>query len=150
MKLYLAAPYAGRDIVRDLMPVFVQAGHVVLPTWITRPALPLGSDGFANLGTSAQHAMEMSGEDLATVDLADVLVHFTATFLQGMDPTLGAVTHNLHSGGRHVETGFALAKNKSVITLGDPENIFQRGLTHVCPTLADALDVLDEMSEDWA
>lgn len=149
MKLYLAGPYAGRDIVRDLVPVFVQAGHVVVSKWLHGTRLI----GPGTLGTSPastnEECMEHAGMDFQDIDLADVLLHFTGSFIQGMDPTLGQVTHLLGSGGRHVETGYALAHHKSVIVLGAPENIFQRGLCHTAPTLADALDILDEMSEDW-
>lgn len=149
MKLYLAAPYAGRDVIRGLAPLFINDGHVITSGWL-QASRAITAD---ILGTAPAHdtqtVMEHAGMDLEEVDRADVLVHFTARFLQALAPNLGSVRHQLHSGGRHVETGYALGKHKSVVVLGEPENIFQRGLCHICPTLSDALDVLNEMSEDW-
>lgn len=150
MKLYLAAPFAGRDIIMGIAPLFTNGGHQVVSGWLNSRR-PIVSE---NLGTApgatdravVEHHARL---DLQEVEEADVLVHWTARFLQALDPTLDPVVHQLHSGGRHVETGFALALNKPIVLLGEPENIFQRGLSHVCPTLSDALDLLDEMSDDW-
>lgn len=147
MKLYLAAPFAARDYVRDYAaPTLRQQGHTTTSGWLqsSRPLEP------ENLGTSPatepEVVMHRAGLDLEEVLAADVLVHFTANYLCSrtrLDPT----AHNLHSGGRHVETGYALAHHKSVIYLGEPENIFMRGLCHKARHLWDVIGILDDMRE---
>lgn len=147
MKVYLAAPYAGRDVIKGLAPLFTGNGHVITSGWLqaSRAIAP------EHLGTAPGHddgeVMAHAGMDLREVDAAQVVVHFTANFLKKLAPHLDDVEHQLHSGGRHVETGYGLALHKSVIILGEPENIFQRGLCHLCPDLADALLLLGAMDE---
>lgn len=146
MKLYLAAPYAARNHMRDIvLPQFTKEGHVVHAGWLHEPK-PL--DGYSTTGDSDVDAMESAGNDLAHIAACDVLVHFTANYLIPRMPELEAEGLRLHSGGRHVETGYALALNKSVIIMGQPENIFQRGLCHKARHVFDVLDMLKEMHED--
>lgn len=148
MKLYLAAPYAARDYVRDYAaPTLRQQGHTMTSKWLlaTRAITP------ATLGTAAAstdaEVMHHAGKDLEEVLAADVLVHFTANYL--VDRTrLDPLRDQLHSGGRHVETGYALAHHKSVIVLGQPENIFMRGLCHQARHLWDVIAILEEMHEN--
>ena len=147
MKLYLAAPYAARDWVREVaVPQFTKAGHTYTSEWLlaTRAITP------ATLGTSPATSdadvMYHAGKDLEEVLAADVLVHFTADYLVART-RLDPLRDNLHSGGRHVETGYALAHHKSVIVLGQPENIFQRGLCHHARHIFDAIGILADMVE---
>lgn len=147
MKLYLAAPYAARDWVREVAaPKLVAAGHTMTSEWLlaTRAITP------ATLGTAAAstdaEVMYHAGKDLEEVAAADVLVHFTASYLVART-RLDPLRDNLHSGGRHVETGYALALHKSVIIMGQPENIFQRGLCHTARHLHDVETILADMRE---
>lgn len=151
MKLYLAAPYAARDYVRGVSaPLLLAAGHSMTSDWLlaTRAITP------ASLGTAQVHTdaevMHHAGKDLAEVRQADVLVHFTAKYLVARSTHLQELgdAANLHSGGRHVETGYALALHKPVIYLGQPENIFQRGLCHSARHLHDVIAILAEMQEN--
>lgn len=148
MKLYLAAPYAARDYLREqVAPRLAAEGHEMTSEWLlaTRAITP------ATLGTSAATSdadvMYHAGKDLKEVEAADVLVHFTANYLKARLSWLRDDEHNLHSGGRHVETGYALALHKSVIVMGQPENIFQRGLCHKARHLWDVAELLAEMHE---
>lgn len=148
MKLYLAAPYAARDLIREHMaPQFVAAGHTITSGWLqaSREINP------GHLGTSPASPLEdvmyHAGKDLEEVAAAQVLVHFTAGFLTARWPHLDSPRFQLHSGGRHTETGYALALHRSVLIMGEPENIFQRGLCHHCPTPLHALQILEEMDE---
>lgn len=145
MKLYLAAPYAARNIIKDhAVPYLHRFGHTVWAGWLdeTKPL-----DGYSTTGDDDQDAMKNAGKDLEHIRDCDVLVHFTATYLLPRYPKLEAEGLRLHSGGRHVETGYALALHKSVIVMGQPENIFQRGLCHPARHLHDAIAILKEMDE---
>jgi hypothetical protein len=153
VKLYLAAPYAARDYIRGVVaPVLLGHGHTITSEWL----MPTNAITPEHLGTSPAKddatVMHHAGKDLAEVAEADVLVHFTANYLIARIPQWdGGDTDrslNLHSGGRHVETGYALALNKSVIIMGQPENIFQRGLCHHARHLFDVRDILLEMQEN--
>jgi nucleoside 2-deoxyribosyltransferase len=147
VKLYLAAPYAARDYIRSTVAPRLEAvGHTMTSEWLlsTNAITPdhLGTSPAKDAATVMHHA----GKDLAEVAAADVLVHFTAAYLCRVT-TLDSVRHQLHSGGRHVETGYALALNKSVIVVGDPENIFQRGLCHTARHMFDVIGILADMVE---
>jgi hypothetical protein len=149
VKLYLAAPYAARDYVREYAaPNLLKHGHTTTSEWLlaTRAITP------ATLGTSPATSdadvMYHAGKDLEEVRAADVLVHFTANYLLARVPSLqGVGPQALHTGGRHVETGYALALHKSVIVLGQPENIFMRGLCHQARHLMDVITILADMVE---
>lgn len=147
MKLYLAAPYAARDYVREYSaPYLTEQGHTLTSEWLKASrAITPGTLG-TSPATSDAEVMYHAGKDLEEVLAADVLVHFTASYLVART-RLDPLAHNLHSGGRHVETGYALAHHKSVIVLGQPENIFMRGLCHPARHLLDVVTILAEMHE---
>lgn len=143
MKIYLAAPYAGRDILRDELQTWTDAGHEVTCGWVWEEAT-LDASSYGISESSIDDEVRTYAErDLADIDRADALIHYTAQYLQSLDPSLGDVTHNLHSGGRHVETGYALAKEKIVVVLGPQENIFQRGLCMTAYDIDEALQCLE-------
>ena len=147
MKIYLAAPYAGRDILKEHLSFWQDHGHEVTCGWV-KGTRPLETSSFGISATSTDDEVTAHAEmDLADIDEADVLVHYTAQYLQSLDPSLGSVTHNLHSGGRHVETGYAIAKEKPVVIIGPMENIFQRGLCLTADDLDSALQALDIVTE---
>ena len=141
MKIYLAAPYAGRDVLKEDLTFWQDHGHEVTCGWV-KGTRPLGADTFGISAASSHEEVEAHATmDLEDVDRADALVHYTAAYLQsvaGLDP----VAHNLHSGGRHVETGYALAKKLPVVVIGPLENIFQRGLCLWADDLDGALAAL--------
>lgn len=146
MKVYLAAPYAGRDILKDQLDLWKEAGHEVTCGWV-KGTRPLGAASYGISETSTDAEVTAHAEmDLDDVDAADVVVHYTANYLKSIEPWLGDVSHNLHSGGRHVETGYALAKGKHVLVLGDFENIFQRGLCLQAYDLDGAFATLEMLS----
>ena len=146
MKIYLAAPYAGRDILKDHLQFWADAGHEVTCGWV-KGTRPLGTSSYGISVVSTDEEVTAHAEmDLADIDAADAVVHYSAAYLQALDPSLGSVTHNLHSGGRHVETGYALAKDKPVIILGPMENIFQRGLCMTADDLDGAVACLEMLA----
>lgn len=121
MKVYLAAPYAARDLVREYADDLLAVGLVITSSWLSEEHdITPGTTGAAtdlDAATVAQHV----ADDLAGVEVADLLVIFTEA----------SVGVERSSGGRHVETGYALALGKRVLLVGEPENIFHRGLTRV-------------------
>lgn len=117
ISVYLAAPYAKRDTVRKaLLPELAKVGASHTSSWLDdEHEITDGTIGAATDltdGVAGEHALI----DLTDIDEADVFVLFTASYFGYMGP----------SSGRHVETGYALAKGKYVVVLGQPENIFHR------------------------
>jgi nucleoside 2-deoxyribosyltransferase len=124
--VYLAAPYACRDNLRPLADELRSIGMYVTSSWLEEDAaLGSGQVGAAtDLDDSAARAHVK--KDFADIDRADVLVAFTAEASKVLN-----VSTISHSGGRHIETGYAIAKGKEVVVIGKPENIFHRALTMV-------------------
>lgn len=138
-RVYLAAPYASRDLCRVYAAELLDKGHVVTSQWIRADheiregvvdAAPDHSDAHLTLQTHA---------DFADIESADIVILFTAAWCM--------INWELHrhqtiSGGRHVEVGYALAKGKMVIVLGQPENIFHRGACVLAETWEEVLGLL--------
>ena len=122
MKGYLAAPYALRDDLRAYAAEMQHHRHECTSSWLfeDHPITP------TTLGTSPassdQYAQFHVANDIWDVQRSDVLVLFTWPFALNLRPELGG-----NSGGRHVETGVAMALGIPVIVLGPAENIFHRG-----------------------
>lgn len=115
MKIYLAAPYASRDAIRTYAAEIRSIGITVTSSWLDEEhEINAGTEGAATSLTDEQvdkHAQA----DLRDIRESDLLVLFTAAYVG----TEGG-------GGRHVETGIALALNKPVLVVGEPENVFHR------------------------
>lgn len=138
-RLYLAGAYCARDALRDVADHLDAAGHTVTARWLQAThAIHSGTEGAA-VDQSDGYAQTHVDEDFADIDAADVLVLFTAGFIAA---DLG-VQGNLRAGGRHIETGYALAKGKPVIVVGEVENIFHRG---ACLVVDDVEGLLDALS----
>lgn len=119
MRAYLAAPYAARERVAEYARDLVRVGIDVTASWLDEEhEINEGTTGAA----PALHPEEVArhaATDLDDIARCDVLVLFTAASL-GFDPA------DVASGGRHVETGYALAKGIPVLVIGEPENVFHR------------------------
>ena len=109
MKAYLAAQYARRDELRGYKERLEKVGISVTSRWLEEQE-PLNSQ-------MGQHTKEFYIEtatiDLEDVDKADVVIFFSENPLVGVP-----------RGGRHVEFGYALGKNKPIHVVGPRENIF--------------------------
>lgn len=121
MKVYFAAPYAARDVVAGHVDDLDALGLGVkcCSSWLTETQpIDAGTTGAA---TSLEERVvnEHALADLEDVRAADVLVVFTAA-------SLGLELEETASGGRHVETGYALALGRPVVVVGEAENIFHR------------------------
>lgn len=119
LRAYLAAPYAARDRVRDYARDLARIGIDVTASWLDEQhEINAGTTGAATALDPAEVARH-AATDLDDIERCDVLVLFTAASL-GLDQA------DVPSGGRHVETGYALAKGVPVIVVGEPENVFHR------------------------
>ncbi len=110
--IYLAGPYSSRDLLAGYRDELIRVGYKVRARWLDGAhETDLGVD----VETPLADRQRWAREDLADVNECDVLVAFTSA----------AVGGGGHSGGRHVETGYALGcRNKQVILVGEPENVF--------------------------
>lgn len=120
MKAYLAAPYAARDIVREYADELRSIGYTITSSWLDeKHEINSGTTGAATSLDDAQVAAH-AHQDLIDIHKADVVVLFTAAAFAHLDG--GTST----SGGRHVETGYAIALDLPVLVVGEPENVFHR------------------------
>lgn len=96
--VYIAAPYPIRDLAQGVMRFLEEAGLDVTSSWLK----------------SEDHLDDKHARlDLADVDRADALV---------------LLNHkewvNSGTGGRHVEVGYAIARGKPIVLVGERSNIF--------------------------
>lgn len=140
MRIYIAAPYAVRDELRVFAQALNEDGHIVTSTWLdatheihagTLETAPDLDDDYAE-----QHSRQ-DVDEVAASDLVVLVTWGTAQAL-AMGRDLGG-----NSGGRHVETGVALALDIPVLVWGEPENIFHRG---ICAVAADWDTVIDQIN----
>lgn len=96
--VYIAAPYPLREAAIAVMHRLEDAGFEVTSTWLKQEDKL--EDAFARL-------------DLADVDRADTLV--------ALNPPEWV---SVGTGGRHVEFGYALARQKPIVMVGERGNIF--------------------------
>lgn len=143
MKVYLASAYCGRDLLRRLAVDFHEAGHDHTSRWLAATHEITPATEGAALGHDHAYTVQHVRQDFDDIDEADALVMFTPSALLALDPSLG--TGVLGSGGRHIETGYALGHGKPVIVVGAPENIFHRGACHIVQTVEAAITVLDKL-----
>lgn len=115
MKVYLAAPYGARGAIRTYAAELREIGITVTSSWLDeKHEINAGTQGAAT-ALSDQQVSDHAQTDIREVRDSDLLVLFTAK---------AAGTEG--GGGRHVETGIALALRKPVLVVGDPENVFHR------------------------
>ena len=105
INVYLAGRYESMDVMREVREVWGGGKRraVVTSRWI---------DGKHSDATRALSAVAAT-EDLEDIDAAEVLVIWSPRehFRTGR-------------GGRHVEVGYALARGKRIILVGERENVF--------------------------
>lgn len=115
MKIYLAAPYGSRETIRTCAAEARSIGITVTSSWLDEDhEINAGTEGAAPALTDEQ-VDQHAQTDIREVRDSDLLVLFTAAYVG----TEGG-------GGRHVETGIALALNTPVLVVGEPENVFHR------------------------
>lgn len=117
MKVYLAAPYGEMELMRAWSQLLYEAGHVCTAQWV------MGEEENMTLPEAAQM-------DLDDIDKADVII--SCTLPKGT---------MFSSGGRHVEFGYAIAKDKLIINVGpNEENTFHHlPQVTIVPTIEEAI-----------
>lgn len=129
MKVYFAAQYALKDILKTRVEELTDRGIEVTSSWLDEPHSPTVKLD----DVSATHLRHYAVMDLDDIYRADKMIFFSE------DPNKGVVR-----GGRHVEFGYALALGKPILVVGPKENIF-----HYLPEIqfvkdwGEALDQLD-------
>jgi hypothetical protein len=121
VKAYLAAPYAAREVMRAYAEqlTYLDLDVVCCSSWLDKgPVVSAGTVGPAS-DLDDPLVNELTQAALADIAAADALVLFTAA-------SLGLPVEAAASGGRHVETGYALALRVPVLVVGEPENVFHR------------------------
>lgn len=137
MRIYIAAPYAVRDYLRPFADSLAREGHIITASWLdatheihagTLETAPDLDDDYAEA-----HARQ----DVDEVAQSDIVVLVTWPTAQSLafGQDLGG-----NSGGRHVETGVALALDIPVLVWGQPENIFHRGICSAVDTWEEVVD----------
>ena len=106
--IYLASRYRRRQELISYGDQLKADGHIVTSRWVY--AEGRNSDRWANL---AELRMQYAQEDVEDLQAADTVIAFS-------EEDNSPYSH----GGRHVELGMALAWNKDVYLVGNPENIF--------------------------
>lgn len=141
MKVYIAAPYALRNTLREYAVRLQTAGHLCTSSWLTE-AKPITSATVGNAAADdATEAQRHVDQDMDDVFNSDALVLVTWAKTAQLDSR--AVAH-VNSGGRHVEFGMGLAWGKRLVVWGpDTENIFHRDsrvqVCHIWPQVLAAL-----------
>jgi hypothetical protein len=139
VKIYIAAPFAARDIGVLAAQQLQRAGHECTSSWLLSTRSITDTTIGASWDTSDEVVREHALGDLDDIKRADAVIHLTAEYALEH----GAPDLRLHTGGRHVEVGFALAAGKIVVSVGIPENVFQRGLCHNVHTFSDAIKAVE-------
>lgn len=134
MRVYLAAPYQSRDQIKTYGQELERIGFTVTSSWLDeKHDINEGTTGAAT-ELSTQEVATHAAADLADIDRSQLLVLFTEA----------AVGHR-GGGGRHVETGYAIAKTIPVLVVGEPENVFHR-LGRVAAVVPDWHEAVIELS----
>lgn len=115
MRVYLASAYQSRELIRKYAAELTAIGFTVTSSWLEeKHEINKGTTGAATELPDSQVAAHAQ-TDFAEIAKSDMLVLFTQ-----------AATGEVGGGGRHVETGYAMALKKPVIVVGIPENVFHR------------------------
>lgn len=118
LKVYLASRFENQHEMRQWKVALEAIGIEVTSRWISgehNNILPIVA----------------ATQDLRDLDDADFILFHNPKELHG---------HG--RGGRHVEYGYALAKSKGIIIVGEHENVFNSIYSAIVPTFEDALAIL--------
>lgn len=123
MIVYLAGPYRARAQLQRCAADLERIGFTVRARWLDGEHE--GAPDAANDAAPADRE-RWAREDLADVAQCNVLVAFTAraAWDLALTTTSRPPAEFGASGGRHIETGYALARLKTVVLVGHPENVF--------------------------
>jgi len=106
-KIYLAGSFHGAERIYEMAEDLEALGHTITGIWF-QPHDPIEKMWDGNFGGRIAEVMAL--RDLSGIDRCDILI------IDTLEPS--------SSGGRNVELGYALAKNKRIILVGEPTTIF--------------------------
>jgi len=109
MKIYLAAQYSWRGVVKGYAKQLEALGFEITSTWLNERKEP----GTELTELSDRFLKEHAKQDLYDIRAADCVILFTV-----------GPTELTKRGGRHVEFGLGYAMYKQMIVCGPKENIF--------------------------
>lgn len=124
--VYLSGQFEDRPVLRNVRDALVQIGLRVTSRWLDGES-SIPATAFAHEAGSAARLATIAYQDVEDIRAADVVVVF--------NPPDAC---NVGRGGRHVETGYALALRRRVVLVGTRGNVF-----HWMPEVA----VLEDWSE---
>lgn len=140
--VYLAARFSRRAELQGYVPLFERAGFEVTSRWITTKqhvdTLGISQEEY-DADPHADRVNEMSEahqRDVAEMDLEDVAR--AQAFVAFTEPPAGPAGSR---GGRHVEYGYALGLNKTIIICGPREAFFY---------MLDRPNIVQVSSPEWA
>lgn len=111
-KIYLAARFGRKALMCAYREQLQALGHTVVSRWLDGPDENAMDWQKADGGVGAEVAVMCAAIDACDIEACDLFVLFTD----------GKLTFS--RGGRHVEFGYALANDKTVVVVGERENIF--------------------------
>lgn len=110
--LYLSGQFEDGPVLRKVRDDLVRAGFRVTSRWLNGASSTPATASAHQEGAAARLAA-IAYQDIEDIEAADVVVVF--------NPREAC---NTGRGGRHVETGYALALRKRVIVVGARGNVF--------------------------
>jgi nucleoside 2-deoxyribosyltransferase len=116
LKVYVAARWDDRDDALLIKDFILKAGLICTSTWLT----PHDDQSMDSLKQSAiEKPRQRAIKDFEDIDACDVYLVYSPK-----------KSHRNGTGGKHVEMGYAMAKGKPCVLVGERENIF-----HYHPTV---------------
>jgi nucleoside 2-deoxyribosyltransferase len=107
MKIYLAAPFSHKDVLREHAKVLRKAGHEVTSGWLMERINPKKDI------EEGENYRKHAERDIKDINRSDLFVIFN------VNPK-----HWIKRGGKHFEAGYAYAKGIPIEVIGPNENIF--------------------------
>jgi hypothetical protein len=130
MRIYLAPRYSRREEMVRYKADLEALGHTVYGNWIEDPYPASEEYILAHSAIAADLALD----DLREIDKVDTLIAFTEL-----------PTSRPYRGGRHVEMGYALGRDKTIIVVGPRENVFHCLGMSVYPDWLAALRAIEAL-----
>lgn len=121
--LYLSAQFEDAPVLRDARARLAALGYTVTSRWL---------DAGTAVPATAQTSDAGAGERLAAIAVQDLDDIRAADVVVVYNPAEACA---IGRGGRHVETGFALALDKPIVIVGARGNVF-----HWLPSVAIVKD----------
>jgi len=109
VRVYLAAQYPRKEELRNYRELLIKEGVEVTSRWLDEHAAPTSQMG----EHTTEFYIETANMDIEDIDGAHAVVFFSE------DPLVG-----IRRGGRHVEFGYAHAKEMPIYVVGPKENVF--------------------------